>query len=345
MRLILLGSPGAGKGTQARFICEKYGIPQISTGDMLRAAIKEKTPLGLAAQQIMERGDLVSDDIIIGIVRERLAQPDCQKGFLLDGVPRTLVQAEALKEAKVPLDYVIEVAVGDDEIVKRMSGRWVHPASGRSYHTLYNPPKVPNKDDMTGEPLVQREDDSEATVRKRLDVYHQQTKPLVDYYRQWAEKDPSAPHYVQISGLGSVEAVRDRIFAILDGKPQLVELTKDNFDQVVAESELVVVDFWAEWCAPCKALAQVIHEIAKQYPQVVFGSVDIEKEQELAQDFNIRSVPFVVILRQNIAVYAEAGALPAAALTDLIEQTQSLDMDKVRQEIATQLSKESGSGN
>ena len=216
MRLMLLGPPGAGKGTQAGFIKERFGIPQIATGDMLRAAVKAGTPLGIEAKKIMDAGKLVSDDIIVGLVRERLRQPDCARGYLLDGFPRTIPQAEALRSSGVALDYVVEIDVGEDDIIRRMSGRRTHPASGRSYHVQFNPPKVPGKDDVTGEPLVQREDDREETVRKRLEVYRRQTRPLVEYYSKWAAAgDRRAPRYVKIAGVGPVEEVRDRIFAAL----------------------------------------------------------------------------------------------------------------------------------
>ena len=216
MRVILLGPPGAGKGTQAHFIREKYGIPQISTGDMLRAAVKAGTPLGVAAKQVMDAGQLVSDDIIIGLVQERLQQPDCKRGYLFDGFPRTIPQAEALKRAGVPLDYVLEIDVPDDEIIVRMSGRRVHPGSGRSYHIKFNPPQAEGKDDVTGEPLIQRDDDREETVRKRLEVYRAQTRPLVDYYGRWAASgETGAPRYRRISGLGPVEEIKRRVFAAL----------------------------------------------------------------------------------------------------------------------------------
>ena len=216
MRVILLGPPGAGKGTQAHFIREKYGIPQISTGDMLRAAVKAGTPLGLAAKQVMDAGQLVSDDIIIGLVQERLQQPDCKRGYLFDGFPRTIPQAEALKRAGVPLDCVLEIDVPDDEIIVRMSGRRVHPASGRTYHIKFNPPQAQGKDDVTGEPLIQRDDDREETVRKRLEVYRAQTRPLVDYYGRWAASgETGAPRYRRISGLGPVEEIKRRVFAAL----------------------------------------------------------------------------------------------------------------------------------
>ena len=216
MRLILLGAPGAGKGTQAAFIIEKFGIPQISTGDMLRAAIKAGAPLGLKAKKFMDAGALVPDDVIIGLVKERIKQPDAAKGFLFDGFPRTIPQADAMKSAGVILDYVIEIDVDDAEIVKRLSGRRVHPASGRTYHLIFNPPKVAGKDDLTGEDLVQRADDTEETVKKRLEVYHSQTKPLVAYYSSWAKSGkPGAPKYVKVAGVGSMESIRDRIFASL----------------------------------------------------------------------------------------------------------------------------------
>ncbi|NBQ88127.1 MAG: adenylate kinase [Betaproteobacteria bacterium] len=216
MRLILLGAPGAGKGTQATFICQKYGIPQISTGDMLRAAVKAGTPLGLQAKAVMDSGALVSDDIIIGLVKERIAQPDCAGGFLFDGFPRTIPQADAMKAAGVKLDYVLEIDVPFDAIIERMSGRRSHPASGRTYHVKFNPPKVEGKDDVTGEPLIQRDDDKEETVKKRLEVYSSQTRPLVDYYSQWAKADPSsAPRYRAISGMGSVDEITARALAAL----------------------------------------------------------------------------------------------------------------------------------
>ncbi len=218
MRLILLGAPGAGKGTQANYIKEKYGIPQISTGDMLRAAVKAGTPLGLAAKKVMDAGGLISDDIIIDLVKQRIKEPDCANGFLFDGFPRTIPQAQAMRDAGVPIDYVVEIDVLDGEIIKRMSGRRVHVASGRTYHIVFNPPKVAGKDDVTGEDLIQRPDDAEETVIKRLNVYHQQTQPLVEYYNTWAKSgNGQAPKYVNIPGVGSVESIRDQIFAALDG--------------------------------------------------------------------------------------------------------------------------------
>ncbi len=221
MQIILLGLPGAGKGTQARFLIEKFGIPQISTGDMLRAAIKRGTPAGIRASDYMERGDLVPDEVVIELVKERLRAPDCARGFILDGFPRTIEQAEALREAGINIDFIIEIEVGDGEILRRMSGRRVHPASGRTYHVEFNPPRVPGKDDVTGEPLVQRADDNEATVMQRIATYHDLTKPLIAYYMKWRESgDLRAPLYVNIYGKGSVEHIRDKLFAALAAKPR-----------------------------------------------------------------------------------------------------------------------------
>ncbi len=217
MRLILLGGPGAGKGTQANYIKENYQIPQISTGDMLRAAVKAGTELGLKAKGYMDAGGLVPDDVIIGLVKERIKEPDCEKGFLFDGFPRTIPQADAMKEAWVAIDAVVDINVPDDEIIKRMSGRRAHLASGRTYHIIYNPPKEEGLDDVTGEPLVQRDDDKEETVRKRLEVYHEQTEPLIDYYKNWESSGESgAPKYIRIEGVGKVEEIRDQVFSALD---------------------------------------------------------------------------------------------------------------------------------
>jgi adenylate kinase len=217
MRLLLLGQPGAGKGTQAQYLVEKYGIPQISTGDMLRSAIKAGSDLGARAKGYMDRGELVPDELVIALVDERIREADCTGGFIVDGFPRNLAQAEALRAAGIDIDCVVDLQVDDNEILRRMSGRRVHPASGRSYHVEFNPPKTPGRDDVTGEPLVQRPDDNQATVQKRIETYHGQTKPLVDYYVRWsASGDPRAPHYVAVQGQGSVETIRDRIFGAIE---------------------------------------------------------------------------------------------------------------------------------
>ncbi|MDH5572427.1 MAG: adenylate kinase [Gammaproteobacteria bacterium] len=217
MRLILLGGPGAGKGTQANYIKDKYNIPQISTGDMLRAAVKAGTPMGVAAKKVMDAGGLVSDEIILGLIEERIKEDDCKNGFLFDGFPRTIPQADALK-AKVDVDGVVEIDVDDAEIIKRMSGRRVHLASGRTYHVVFNPPKVEGKDDETGEDLIQRDDDQEDTVKKRLDIYHEQTEPLINYYSTWANSgEANSPKYIKVNGIGKVEEIRDQIFNGIDG--------------------------------------------------------------------------------------------------------------------------------
>ncbi len=217
MRIILLGAPGAGKGTQAQFLKDKYDIPQISTGDMLRAAVKAGTEMGLAAKKKMDAGELVSDDIIIGIVKERVKESDCENGYLLDGFPRTIPQADAMRENAIDVDFVVEIDVDNAEIVKRLSGRRVHPASGRVYHVTYNPPKVEGKDDVTGEDLIQRDDDQEDTILHRLNVYQDQTRPLVDYYSNWASEDAeAAPKYLKVAGVGSVEEIRDAVFSGLE---------------------------------------------------------------------------------------------------------------------------------
>ncbi len=214
MRVILLGAPGSGKGTQAQAITEKFGIPQISTGDMLRAAVRAGSPLGVAAKEIMDAGLLVSDDLILGLIEERIQAEDCRNGFLLDGFPRTIAQADGLEQLGIPIDHVIEIAVDDEEIVKRMSGRRIHPASGRIYHIVFNPPRMADRDDVTGEPLIQREDDTEATVRKRLAIYHEQTKPLVAYYLKKAELGPV--RFASLNGIGDVDAITARLFGVLD---------------------------------------------------------------------------------------------------------------------------------
>lgn len=338
MRIILLGSPGAGKGTQAHKLVEKYNIPQISTGDMLRAAVKAKTPLGQKVQAVMDSGALVSDAIIIDLVQERIAKPDCANGFLLDGFPRTIAQAQALSEAEIAIDQVIEIAVADEEIVKRLSGRRVHPASGRVYHTEYNPPKVAGVDDLTGEPLIQREDDKAETVLKRLAHYHDMTSPLVAYYQDLASKSTSLQFH-RVDGVQPVETIAAEIAQLLSaaGKSKVVTLTSEKFDAFVSEHPMVIVDFWAEWCQPCKHFGRVFSEVANAYgDQIAFASVDIEAEPDLAADLNIRSVPYVLIIRENIAIYAEAGALTKTELENLLEKTIAVEMETVRAQIEQQ---------
>ncbi len=330
MRIILLGPPGAGKGTQAQFLSQYFHIPQISTGDMLRAAVKAQTPLGLAAKSIMEQGQLVSDEVIISLVKERIAQPDCQTGFLLDGFPRTLAQAEALKQQKIPLDFVVELQIDDNAIVERMSGRLIHPGSGRVYNRLYHPPKVAGQDDLTGEPLIQRKDDQEQTVRERLTVYHQQTKPLIDYYQKWMQSgDPAAPKFYQISADDPVEVVRDKLLSILtvshsSAAPNMITLNQQNFDEIVTQHKLVLIDFWAKWCVPCRSFGKVIEQVAPRYPEVIFANVDIDKNKGLAEEFAVKSVPSVMIIRDKTVVYAGSGSLSVGNLVELLDQAKSL---------------------
>lgn len=328
MRIILLGPPGAGKGTQAQFLTQHFQIPQISTGDMLRAAVKAQTPLGLAAKSVMEQGQLVSDEVIIELVKQRIAEPDCQNGFLLDGFPRTLRQAEALKEQKIQLDYVIELQIHDEVIIERMSGRLIHPGSGRVYHRINHPPAVAGIDDVTGEPLVQRKDDQEQTVRERLAVYHQQTKPLIQYYQQWQQTgDSAAPQFYQIAAEGSVQEVRERLLAILSpvsNATHFITLTQQNFDEILHQNELVLVDFGAKWCAPCRSFNQVLAQVAPRYPKVAFATVDIDDEKELAEEFAIKSVPSVMIIRKRTVIFAESGTLTAGNLAELLDQAGKL---------------------
>ncbi len=325
MRIILLGPPGAGKGTQAQFISQYFKIPQISTGDMLRAAVKAQTPLGLAAKAIMEQGKLVSDEVIINLVKERICQLDCQNGFLLDGFPRTIAQAEALRQQNIPLDAVIELQIDDEKIVERMSGRLVHPGSGRVYHRIHNPPRMDNLDDITGELLVQRKDDQEQTVRERLKVYHHQTRPLIDYYQRLARSgEPAAPRFYQVVADGSMDEVRDRILEILTVKNNIMDLSQQNFDDVVNENELVLVDFGAKWCAPCRSFEQVIEQIAPRYPQVIFGKVDIDEQKKLAEEFAVKTVPSVMLIRKQTVIFAESGLLTPGSLVELLEKAVSL---------------------
>lgn len=334
MRIILLGAPGAGKGTQAKYICKTYDIPQISTGDMLRAAVKSGSELGLEVTKTMQAGQLVSDDIIIRLVKERIAQPDCKKGFLFDGYPRTIAQAEAIKAAGVPIDHIIEIAVEDAEILKRITGRRVHPGSGRVYHIEFNPPQVAGVDDQTGEPLIQREDDRQETVLKRLQVYHQQTKPLIGYYRE------TGIAYHVIDGTGDIQAIRAAIDSAL--KPQLptstatVAVTADTFEQIIAENPLVVVDFWAPWCEPCLSFTALYEKMAAENKDICFAKINVEEQKQLAEDFNIRSIPQLMIFKERLVIFSEAGNMSRAVLTDLLEQARKVGVALIKQKIEQQ---------
>ncbi len=334
MRLVLLGGPGAGKGTQALKLMKSFNIPQISTGDMLRAAIAAGSELGLSAKKIMDAGQLVSDDIMIGLVKERLKQDDCRKGFLLDGFPRTIPQADALKKAGIDLDHVIEIAVQDDEIVQRISGRRVHPASGRVYHVQYNPPKHAGFDDETGDELVLRDDDREEIIRKRLDIYHQQTEPLIEYYQAWSNtKDVKAPAFHRVSGEGSVDTIFERIQSTLDKTQDtaVLNVTSLEFEALIEQHDVVFVDFWATWCAPCKQFATIYERVAALHPNITFATINIEKEPELAETFNIRSIPHLMVFKQGIAIYSEAGSMPESTLKELVEQAAEADVSSIRE--------------
>jgi len=336
MRLVLLGGPGAGKGTQALRLMKSFNIPQISTGDMLRAAIAAGSELGLSAKKIMDSGQLVSDEIMIALVKERLKHKDCHQGFLLDGFPRTIPQADALKMAGIDLDHVIEIAVPDDEIVQRISGRRVHPASGRIYHVQYNPPKQAGVDDDTGDTLVLRVDDREEIIRKRLDIYHKQTEPLIDYYQAWANtKDEQAPAFHRVSGEGSVDTIFQRILMVL-GKPEdsmVLTVTSDEFESVIEQNEVVFIDFWATWCAPCKQFATTYEHVAALNPSVTFATINIENESELAETFNIRSIPHLMVFKQGIAIYSESGSMPESTLKELVEQALDADVSAIREQL------------
>lgn len=336
MRLMLLGCPGAGKGTQALKLMKAFNIPQISTGDMLRAAIASGSPIGMNAKKIMDSGQLVSDDIMIALVAERLKQTDCQAGFLLDGFPRTIPQAQALRDAGIKIDHVIEIAVDDEEIVRRISGRRVHPASGRVYHTLYHPPKQEGLDDETHEPLVLREDDHEDIIRNRLQVYHEKTEPLIAYYQAWAKQgDAQAPVFDKVSGEGSVDGIFDSLLHVLGHQhsTSVVPIVGKEFDRLLKECTIVFVDFWAPWCVPCKQFKDTYESVSVQYPEVMFGSVNIEQESELAELFELRSIPHLMVFKQGIAIYSESGTMPESALKELVEQALAVDVDTIQEKL------------
>lgn len=304
MRIILLGGPGAGKGTQAKLLMSHFKIPQISTGDMLRAAIAQKTEVGLNAQKIMESGQLVPDDIIIKLVKNRLAQPDCSNGFLLDGFPRNISQAEALNNSGIGIDHVVEIAVPDEEIIQRISGRRVHPASGRTYHIIHQPPRHPDIDDETGEALIQRDDDKEQVIKHRLDVYHQQTEPLVAYY-----KSANQAQFHKVDGLGTVS----QVFQLI-----LIQLYP-----------ILFIDFWAPWCHPCLQFADTYAKVAEQYPSIYFSKINIEQEPSLAELFEIQSVPHLMVFKQGIAIYSDSGTMPFSTLKELADQALLADVSSI----------------
>lgn len=334
MRLMLLGGPGAGKGTQALKLMKTFHIPQISTGDMLRAAVASGSQIGKDVKKIMEEGRLVSDDIMIKLVAERLQQDDCKAGFLLDGFPRTIPQAQALRDANIPLDHVIEIAVDDEEIVRRISGRRVHPASGRVYHVISHPPKQEGLDDETQEPLVLREDDREEIIRKRLQIYTEKTAPLIEYYQAWAASgDPIAPKFHQISGEGSVEEINNRLLATLGYyQHSLVQpIQSAQFESLLAEQGILFVEFWASWCMPCKQFKETYAAVSAQYPDIFFGSVNIEQESALADLFELRSIPHLMVFKQGVAIYSESGSMPESTLKELVEQALTVDVAAVRE--------------
>lgn len=325
MRIILLGPPGAGKGTQARLIAEHYGIALISTGDMLRDAVNAGTALGKKANAYMTEGRLVPDNVIIEIVMERITAPDCKTGFLLDGFPRTLAQAQALRKASIVIDYIINIRVDDTHIVERMEGRRVHPQSGRVYHLKYNPPANLNKDDITGEPLIQREDDKQETIKKRLSIHHEQTTPLLNYFTEWSETDSDAPYFSDIDGVGSVKEVSQRLLSTLEGRSLGFEtITDTNFDTLVEMHPLLVIIFTAKWCNPCHALIKTCVKLAKEYPDVVFGAIDVDEQPSLVEEFDVQSVPAVMVLRERVVIFAETGLLLPSALRSLLKRAKSL---------------------
>jgi adenylate kinase len=334
MRIILLGAPGAGKGTQARFVQDSYQLPIIATGDMLRQAVANKTPLGLAAKAVMDSGKLIPDDIIIPLVLERVAQPDCAHGFVFDGFPRTLPQAQALREHGLHIDLVINFEIEDAHIIRRLGGRRVHPGSGRIYHLEHNPPRHTNKDDLTGEPLVQREDDQEDVIRKRLQVYHDQTEPLVAFYRDWAQaKRPDSPEFITLDAAGELDRIEAQLRQHLDRRHRIIQLTKDNFDAIVGPSDLLVIDFTADWCEPCQAFSKNFEALSKEFSDAVFAQINVGKHPDLAEEFNVRSVPTIMILRHHVAVFMQAGSISPAELKRLLQDAKALTMEEIQSNI------------
>ena len=336
MRLMLLGCPGAGKGTQALKLVKALGIPQISTGDMLRSAIASGTEIGMNARKIMDAGQLVSDDIMIRLVKERLVEADCAKGFLLDGFPRTIVQAQALRDAGIHIDHVIEIAVDDEEIVRRISGRRVHPASGRVYHVLYHPPKQEGLDDETQEPLVLREDDQEEVVRHRLNVYYEKTKPLIHYYQNWAKDDDGfAPSFHSISGEGSVDDIFASILKVLGlAQSSAVQSVRhQDFDAILDKHPIVFVDFWAPWCEPCQQFKHTYAKVASEHRDIYFASVNIEQEPSLGELFELRSIPHLMVFKEGIAIYSESGSMPESALKELVQQSLAVDVSTIKEQL------------